>query len=134
MFRAIAATAACLLTATVAPPASAAGDDVVGTCRYGYQSLPNSTDILLVVTAEAHASGPDVATTTSIVCVARTFYGDTVTARTSMPGADVYTTSAGKVRWSSPSLCVDAQAKFVTTGLGTVVVDKDGDCGVEFPL
>ena len=132
----VAAAAACLLAAAVPQPASAVTREVVPSCRYTYQTVPNSNDILLTVIAEAHATGPDVAVTTSVVCVATTFFGETVTARTSTPGADVYAVSSGRVRWSSPALCVDAQAKFVPTSgvLSIHGADHPGDCGVDFPL
>ena len=127
------AAAACLLAALPVAPASAVADEVAATCTYRYATIPRSSDVQLVLTAEAHTTGSSVPAATGVVCVLTNAWGESVVASTAMPGPHVYTASTGRLRWGSPTLCADARAHVVTPD-GIAVVDAPEDCGVELPL
>lgn len=132
--RRIALAAACLLAAPVLPAqATELGNAVESACTYVYKSVPDSYDILVVLVAEAHATGPDPVLATTVTCVLTNAYHDPnslqnqIVAQTTVPGPHAYTVSSGVIRWGSPEMCGDSSAQFLS-GISTTRVDEPKRC------
>ena len=111
--------AACLLAAPV-PSAAAEPYRVVSRCEWALKTIPDSNQMLLVIVAEAHATGPVPAVTTLVQCVVRTVYGEELVARGVSAGPDVYSVSSRVMRYDPPTACSWSSALFLDPAVLTV--------------
>lgn len=120
---------ACLLPALLQAPAPALHYAVRSECTYVYKSIAGSTShVLVVVVAEAHATGELPAVTTTVTCEVRNAYGEQFVTRGVLPGPNVYWTGSAIFRWSTPEVCSTSSAVFPTLVGGTFVVDEPVRC------
>ncbi|HVF03269.1 MAG TPA: hypothetical protein VNA20_00375 [Frankiaceae bacterium] len=121
---------AAALSAGVPAPARAAANAVSSECTYVYKTLAGSTrQTLVTVVAEAHATGPDPAVTTTVTCYVQNTFGERFTTTGVLAGPHVYSTSSAIFRWETPQVCVESTAVFLTHSGATVRVAEPLRCG-----
>jgi hypothetical protein len=124
----LAAMAACVLALPAAP---AAADEWTPTshCGWTLTNKPGTTEIVLVLVAEAHATAVQPAVTVNVTCTVENRFRETLTATGSMVGNDVYAVSSRLMTLAPPSYCVSSTAHYVDLAtLGTFVVEEDEHC------
>lgn len=121
---------AAALAMTLAVPAGADDPYTVDShCGWVLTNEPNTTDIVLVLVAEAHAAGPLPAATTSVTCTVENRFRETLTATGSMVGNHVYAVSSRVMRLAPPSYCVSATAVWVdATAVATHTAEDPEHC------
>lgn len=121
--------AACLPAAFGTAPATALDDAVASECTYVYKSLASSVDhVLVMIVAEAHASGALPALTTTVSCVVENAYHETFRVDATSAGPHVYTTGSSVFRWDTPTVCADSTALFPRADASTYTVHEDSHC------
>jgi hypothetical protein len=120
------------LLGPLASPASAA-NAVVARCNYQLTGIPDSTQVLLVLVAEAHATPPAPVLTTTVSCrlTLGTTNPVTITATGSSIGPAVVASASAVVRPATPiTVCFDGTATWLVPGppVGSATASSGTSC------
>ena len=119
------------LLGPLALPASAA-NTVAASCNYYLSGIPNSTQVLLVLVAEAHANPPAPVLTTTVSCrlTLGTVNPVTITATGSSVGPAVVASTSAVVQPVTPiTVCYDGTATWLTPmPVGSVTASSGTVC------